>query len=229
MIKLELVNKKTFYKIVNMKLPDDQKKFVAANVTSLAQAWLEYETTRPYAILKDDEPVGLIMLSWDEEERSVGVWRFMVDFTQQKKGYGREALKQVIEMAKTDENIDFVYLDYVIGNEVAKRLYEKMGFTPTGKIDDGEVVMKMIIKDNPKVAMLTADDDDYEEIEEFIEKNKNLIPSVFLKYKDLTEREELKRVIVYGDTIGLLHKNKLFIGKEYMNYVDEAQKLLKGE
>lgn len=44
MVTLELVNERTFSKVVDMKLPEEQNRYVAPNVVSLAQAWLAYSS-----------------------------------------------------------------------------------------------------------------------------------------------------------------------------------------
>ena len=55
MVTLELVNERTFGKIVDMRLSEEQNRYVAPNVVSLAQAWLHCDAARPYAVC-DGEP-----------------------------------------------------------------------------------------------------------------------------------------------------------------------------
>ena len=93
MIKLEKVTEKTFKKILSLKVTKEQEAYVSSNLVSLAQAWLYYEHARPLAILLDEEPIGFMMLDWDEEERTVGIWRMMIDAQYQGKGYGKKACK----------------------------------------------------------------------------------------------------------------------------------------
>ncbi len=142
MVSLKEVNENNFRTIVGMKLNEEQSKYVATNVYSLAQAWLYPEVAKPYAIYNDEEVVGFMMLDWDEKERECSIWRFMIATDQQGKGYGRKALEYALNIIKEAGKFDYVFLDYVPGNVVGKHLYESMGFIETGEIDEGEVVMK---------------------------------------------------------------------------------------
>ncbi|WP_312371446.1 GNAT family N-acetyltransferase [Lachnoclostridium sp.] len=142
MVSLKEVNENNFRTIVGMKLNEEQSKYVAKNVYSLAQAWLYPEVAKPYAIYNDEEVVGFMMLDWDEKERECSIWRFMIATDQQGKGYGRKALEYALNIIKEAGKFDYVFLDYVPGNVVGKHLYESMGFIETGEIDEGEVVMK---------------------------------------------------------------------------------------
>lgn len=143
MISLRKVDKENFGKVVGMKLVNGGEEFVASNVYSLAQAWLFYEEARPFAIYKDEEIIGFMMLEWYEKGREAGIWRFMIAEEQQGKGYGTEAMKVAIEMIKAEDKFDYISLSYVPGNEAGQHVYEKLGFKATGEIDDGEIIMKL--------------------------------------------------------------------------------------
>lgn len=140
MVELVRVNEENFGKVVDMQLPPEPR-LVAPNVVSLAQAWLNYEEARPFAVCHDGEAVGFIMLDWDEKGRSLGIWRFMIAPEHQKKGYGTQAVEAVIAMARETGAFDQIDLDVVPGNTVAKAMYEKLGFAETGEVEDGELVM----------------------------------------------------------------------------------------
>lgn len=144
MVSFKKITKDNFYAIINMKMPEDQK-FVAPNVFSLAQAWL-YQSARPFAIYNDDLLVGFIMLAWDEKDLDLYVWRLMIALDQQGKGYGQEAIRLAIRMAKDSGKFKTVSLDYVPENKVGEHIYNKLGFRPTGEIDDGEIIMKLGIE-----------------------------------------------------------------------------------
>lgn len=143
MVSLKIVDENNFRTIVGMKLNEEQSKYVASNMYSLAQAWLYHEVAKPYAIYNDEEVIGFMMLDWDEKKRECSIWRFMIATDQQGKGYGRKALEYALNIIKEAEKFDYVFLDYVPGNVVGKHLYESMGFKETGEIDEGEIVMKL--------------------------------------------------------------------------------------
>lgn len=143
MVSLKEINEDNFRAVVGMKLEGEQSKYVASNVYSLAQAWLYPEEAKPYAIYKEEEIVGFMMLDWDEEERECGIWRFMIANDQQGKGYGRKALEYAVNRIKETGKFDYVSLDYAPGNNVGKHLYESVGFRETGEIEEGEIIMKL--------------------------------------------------------------------------------------
>ena len=145
MITLKKIDEDNFRTVVKMKLNEEQSKYVAPNVYSIAQAWLYQKNARPFAIYNDDEVIGFMMLDWDEEEREAGIWRFMIAEEKQGKGYGREAMEFALNMIKESNKFDCVYLDYVPENVVGRHLYDSLGFKETGDIDDGEIVMKLDI------------------------------------------------------------------------------------
>lgn len=127
-----------------MKRPEGEH-FVASNAYSLAEAWLYKDAgdVYPFAIYNDDTPVGFMMLDEDQEERCLVIWRIMFPEEHQNKGYGTEAMKQIIRLAKESGKYDFMIIDYAPENVIAKHVYEKMGFVPTGEISNGEIVAKL--------------------------------------------------------------------------------------
>ena len=49
-------------------------------------------------------------------------------------------------MAKDSGNYEFIILDYVPENKIAKHVYEKLGFLQTGEIvNNGEIEMKLVL------------------------------------------------------------------------------------
>ncbi len=143
MITLKKVDENNYRKVLAIKMNEVQGNFVAPNVRSLAQAWVYYETARPLAVYNDEEVIGFMMLDWDEKEREASIWRFMIAEEHQNKGYGRKAMECALNIIRESNKFDYVFLDYVPGNDAGKHLYEGLGFKETGEIDDGEIVMKL--------------------------------------------------------------------------------------
>lgn len=143
MITLKKIDEDNYRKVLAIKMNEEQDKFVAPNVVSLAQAYVFYHIAKPFAIYNGDEVIGFMMLDWDEEEREAGIWRFMIAEEHQNKGYGRKAMECAINIIKEANKFDYIYLSYVPGNDSGEHLYESIGFKKTGEIEDGEIIMKL--------------------------------------------------------------------------------------
>lgn len=151
MIELKEVTEEDFYEVIQLKVSDDQEKsrFVAPNVRSLAECWLyrKNEDVFPYAVYNGDEVVGFLLLDLDAEESEYMIWRMMVDAKHQGKGYGRQIVEAVMEMARNDEDYDVLIADYVDGNAVMKYVLESLGFERTGFDEEyNEVLMKLDVR-----------------------------------------------------------------------------------
>ena len=144
MISFRKITEENFRAIVNMKRPENEH-FVAANVFSLAQAWLyrENNDVYPFAIYNDEEPIGFMMLDEDLEERCLVIWRLMFPEEHTGKGYGTEAIELVIRLAKESGKYDFMILDCALDNDRARHVYEKVGFKDTGEIENGERIFRL--------------------------------------------------------------------------------------
>ena len=91
-----------------------------------------------YTILKGDGALlGRIYLSGISRRLdSLEVYRIYIgDPRERNKGYGRQALRWVLDRAFRDDTFHRVYLDYYTGNP-AQYLYESMGFTHEGLARD---------------------------------------------------------------------------------------------
>jgi diamine N-acetyltransferase len=143
-IRIAPITEENFRAVIDMKLPPEPK-FVAPNVVSLAQAWLYRDHARPFAICEDETVVGFLMLYWNEAEREVSIWRMMIAREHQGRGVGTQALKLAIELIRNAGLFNSVLIEYVPGNDVAQHIYRKLGFAETGEIEDGEIVMKLIL------------------------------------------------------------------------------------
>ena len=150
MILFKGITEENFTDIVKMKRPADEG-FVASNEYSLAQAWLyrDNNDVYPFAIYDDQTPVGFMLLDEDLEERYLVIWRIMFPAEYQCKGYGTQAIKKIIQLAKASNKYDYMLIDCVPQNIIAKHVYEKLGFKPTGEIvNNGEIELRLNLTGN---------------------------------------------------------------------------------
>ena len=70
--------------------------------------------------------------------------RLLVDFRHQGRGYGKEAIRLMLEHARSIPGCNRVTLSHVPSNEAVARLYERFGFRHTGAVDEGgELEMRL--------------------------------------------------------------------------------------
>ena len=161
MIELRKITHDNWHAVRNMKIAKGQEKFVAPNLYSLAEAYVDMTNNEkppmPFAIYSDDELVGFTMMEYcevDEDEMlyenygdtsTYNFFRFMIDEKHQGKGLGREAMIKILEFLKTfpQGEVNSISLSYEPTNEVARKLYASLGFIETGHLEDGEMVARL--------------------------------------------------------------------------------------
>ena len=143
-VTLREITPENFKDCINLKVADQQKTFVAPNVTSIAQSKI-YPTVEPFAVYADDELVGFVMFGLDLDDNRYYLVRLMIDEKFQGRGYGKSATLAVIEKMKRVDDCNEIYLSFVPENTGAQRLYESVGFERTGEISEGEIVMRYVI------------------------------------------------------------------------------------
>ena len=127
--------------LIDLKVCDDQKNFVASNLYSIAQAQFgdEYEghwDLHSFGIYAGDAPVGFLMygLNYEHPKQQAFIQRLMVDEKFQSKGFGRFGMEKMLEIFRADERIREVGISYEPENEGARKLYASLGFIETGEI-----------------------------------------------------------------------------------------------
>lgn len=123
-------------------LTPSQQKTVAPNAISIAQAHFS-DKAWFRAIYADDEPVGFIMLYDDPNKPEYYLWRLMIAGPYQRFGYGKRAIELLCEYVKSRPNAKELLASYVPIDGGPKGFYEKLGFKPTGEIENDEVVVKL--------------------------------------------------------------------------------------
>ncbi|MGB2982509.1 MAG: GNAT family N-acetyltransferase [Candidatus Bipolaricaulia bacterium] len=143
-ISLREITFETVREICNLSdtLSDPQQKMVAPNAISIAQAHF-HDKAWFRAIYAGEEPVGFVMIYDDPNKGDYFLWRLMIAGPHQGKGFGRHAMRQVIEYVRSRPGAESLGASYVPTEGGPKDFYHKLGFEPTGEIDHGEVVVKL--------------------------------------------------------------------------------------
>ena len=93
-----------------------------------------------------EEPVGFVMLSWNPSAgRYQGryyLWRLLIDKRYQRRGIGREVLAQLVDLVRAEGATELL-ASYEPGKGEPWPFYRQFGFQRTGKIDDGEIVIRL--------------------------------------------------------------------------------------
>lgn len=146
-IKLELINEINYKKCIGLEVSDEQKCYIASNQDSLNEAKENEGVARPFLIWANDKVVGFTMFAFDESLQAgerYWLWRFMIDKNEQGKGYGKAALKEIVEYFKVNHASE-ITLSTKETNTTALNLYHTYGFKENGEMNDEEIVLKLCL------------------------------------------------------------------------------------
>lgn len=146
-VSLREVTAETVRTVCDLSVAPDQRRFVATNAESIAEAYFSREAWFR-AVYAGDTPVGFVMLHEDPEKPEYYLWRFMIAAEHQGKGYGRRAMQLLIEHVKTRPRARELLLSYVPGDGNPEGFYGGLGFEPTGEHNGGELVMRLRLDDD---------------------------------------------------------------------------------
>ena len=155
MLKLKKINRKNVGEILKLEVFDNQKSFVAANNISIIEAYLaiiENGHVFTFGIYNDDAPVGFLMIGFDVNtddadvpriaKGNYNIWRFMIDKDFQGRGLGKKAMNLALEFINTFPCgiAKYCWLSYESDNDIARQLYQSVGFVETDEKDGEEIV-----------------------------------------------------------------------------------------
>jgi diamine N-acetyltransferase len=153
MISLRPIDSSNYREAIELTVAPDQERFVASNVLSLAEAYVWRDGAEPYAVYSDDEMVGFALLfplgegepddsvPPPDEVRGFVLVRLMIDRRFQGRGLGRDALEAIVELVRV-RGLPTIRLSVVPENVQALEFYRRNGFSETGAVQEGEIVME---------------------------------------------------------------------------------------
>jgi diamine N-acetyltransferase len=145
-VTLQPLTRDNLWDVVDLKLHPGQENFVAPNIDSITNAYVE-PTFVPLAIYAGDELVGFAMYGQHPETGAWWVIRLMIDRDYQGKGYGRAAMQAVIAEMTEKVGCEEIVTSFNPDNTVAAGLYASLGFQPTGEVEDGEPLVLLRLAD----------------------------------------------------------------------------------
>ena len=153
MIELRKITLENRRAIFNLEVSDEQRRFVASNLSSMASCYVLATNgghPLPFAIYVGEKPVGFVMLTYgitgyelpSIADDSYCILRLMIDKEYQNMGYGREAMKAILEFIRTFPAgpARYCWIPYGRDNLTAQKLYESFGFRDNGEICDNEPI-----------------------------------------------------------------------------------------
>ena len=141
--------------VLAVRVAPTQKRFVGTVVGALKHAQ-EIPEGKPWhrAIYSDDQPVGFVMLSWNvtpEPPQIIGpgfLWKLLVDERHQRRGYGRQAVRLVADIVRANGATE-VLTSCVPGVDGPEPFYRRIGFRPTGEVDENAETILALDLDPP--------------------------------------------------------------------------------
>ena len=128
---------------LELAVSEAQRAFVSDRTRLMARAYAyRAQRSRAFLLCEDGLPVGMGLYYDLPELQCYDLSQMFIDERYQGKGYGRAAVRAILEALKADGRYDRVILCYIEGNEAAKRLYEQFGFAETGR-DEDEIIMEL--------------------------------------------------------------------------------------
>lgn len=143
MIELRAISEDNFRECLLLRASVENEDFVDPVTYSLAEAWVYYQDTRPFAIYSDDTIVGFVSMYVGEDNYQI--INFLIDDAFQRKGYGSKAVKLCIEYLQREFSACRISAPVKMEHIAAKEFWIKQGFCLSDTIEDGYVFMRLFL------------------------------------------------------------------------------------
>lgn len=152
MLRLEPVTRDNWRQGLSVRASEEQLHFVAdyqpVLLVILAKAAVEVGAVVwwPYLLL-DDDTTGVVAVT-DNRQRhnALTIFHLLIDQPRQRRGYGRAALAEIIDLGRRTIGCDTLQLTVHLHNAPAIKLYRSVGFRETGTNDNGELDMSLVLQ-----------------------------------------------------------------------------------
>ena len=140
MVELRQISEDNFQQCLKVRASVQDDSFVDSVEYSLAEAWVYYQETRPFAIYNSGTIIGFVSMYVGEE--NCQIINFLIDDAFQGKGLGTQAAKLCIEYLKNEFAARRISVPVNLENVAAKKFWEKQGFCLSDTIEDGYIFMR---------------------------------------------------------------------------------------
>ncbi len=138
-IELEELHRFNWEEVLNLKLSEEQTKFVPPILYSIAQSRFE-KNSKLYAIKYNDKVIGFLMLLVNPPVCWIS--RIIIDEKYQNLGIGTKIIRQIIEEFSRKKRFSVIKAAVDKNNKVAQNFFHSLGFEPVEVIDD-EVIFEL--------------------------------------------------------------------------------------
>lgn len=113
--------------VKSLRIKEEQSTFVETVEECLEEA-NQYKEWHPVAIYNHDEIVGFAMYGSFGPNKHTWIDRILIDKKHQGKGFGKEAMKKLMDVVLEEYGVDTIYLSIIEKNKLAYKLYTSIGF-----------------------------------------------------------------------------------------------------
>lgn len=145
------VTRNNWEEAVKITLEDQQVAFVPSVIDSLAYAYIKPwdEALDPYVLMLESKIVGFFYLSYTPDSvDNYWIGGFQIDKSFQGKGYGKHAMRAIIDfIIEQHPQCKVISLTVEQDNDIALNLYQTMDFISEYKTNqDDEIIYRLKIK-----------------------------------------------------------------------------------
>ncbi|WP_433291548.1 GNAT family N-acetyltransferase [Actinoplanes sp. CA-030573] len=120
---------------------DDQRRFVAALGARYLLLSMRDGVWHSLAVMTGDTVAGHVMWARDGDVHWIG--GMLIDAPAQGAGLGRATVEAIVDHLRTEQRAGEIRLSCHPDNTAAMALYRSMGLTPTGELEDDELVLAL--------------------------------------------------------------------------------------
>ena len=143
MVELRKINKDNYVECLNLHTTESNVDFVDPVAWSLAEAWVSYDDSRPFAIYADNVMVGYVSMYIGDNNPQI--INFMIDNRFQKRGYGTAAARLCIEYLQKEYNASRISVPVHLEHISAQKFWSNIGFEISDTIENDYLFMRMYI------------------------------------------------------------------------------------